>query len=129
MSMTVKIVTIAILFLLVTAHAEDIPIANQSYAEEYGYLAKLLQQVQSRESAILYKPQIENELVKLKSSQMSGEHEFESLSISEQKAFIKKFQNNQFHCGAVTRVMEERRRILLDPDLSQVLSSLMNEIP
>ena len=90
---------------------------------------RLLQQVQSRESALAYKSQIADELTKLKSSQISGGDKFAALSRKEKKLFIKKFQNNQFHCGDVTQVMEERRRILLDPDLSQVLNSLMNEIP
>ncbi len=129
--MSIKFIAVLIIFLslLFSAYAENSVHSNQSYAQEYSHLRKLLQQVNNRESAIAYKSQIEQELNKLKSSQISGQQQFSALSKSEQSQFIKKFQNNHLHCGEVTQVMEERRRILLDPELSQVLSPLMNKIP
>ncbi len=100
-----------------------------SFAEEYTHLRELLVKVQTRESAVTYKSQIAKELDRLKTSQINGEQAFSSLSVEEQQAFISKFQNNQFYCGEVTQVMEERRRILLDPDLSEVLGFLVKDIP
>ena len=48
---------------------------------------------------------------------------------SQQELFVKKFQNNRYHCGEVTQVMQERQRILLHPDLSDILRDLLNQIP
>lgn len=102
---------------------------GESFAQEYSTLRILLQKVQSKELALIYKAEISKELDRLRSSQISGREAFASLSVEEQEFFIKKFQNNQFHCGEVTQVMEERRRILLDPELSEVLSSVVKDIP
>jgi hypothetical protein len=101
---------------------------KESFAQEYKTLKELLQKVKSKDSAVLYKSQIEQELARLKSSQISGD-EFNTLSDEDKKKFIEKFQNNRFHCGEVTQVMEEKRRILLDPDLNQILGSLVQSIP
>ena len=120
---------IAMLFVSNLYAGENIASDRESFAKEYATLKTLLQKVKSEESAIFYKPQIQQELDRLKSSQISGDEEFSSLSEQEQKAFIKKFQNNQFHCGEVTQVMEERRRILLDPDLYKIIGSLVQKIP
>ena len=108
---------------------ERVTEAGESFAQEYAHLSNLLQKVQSRESAEFYKSQIAAELDRLRSSQFSGEQNFDALSYEQQQQFIKKFQNNQYHCGNVTKVMDERRRILLDPDLSQVLSPIIQDIP
>lgn len=102
---------------------------GESFAQEYSTLRHLLQQVQSKESALIYKSEISKELDRLRSSQISGGQAFATLSVEDKKLFIKKFQNNQFHCGEVTQVMEERRRILLDPELSEILSSVVIDIP
>ena len=108
---------------------EPISGEGESFAAEYAQLRQLLGKVQTKESAITYKSQIAQELERLKSSQINGGQAFDALSGEQKQAFIKKFQNNHFHCGEVTQVMEERRRILLDPDLSPILSSLMHKIP
>ena len=102
---------------------------RESFAKEYVTLKVLLQKVKTKESAILYKPQIQQELDRLKSSQISGSDEFSRLSEYEQQVFIKKYQNNHFHCGEVTQVMKERRRILLDPDLFKIIGPLVQNIP
>ena len=102
---------------------------GESFAQEYATLNLLLKKVQSRESALLYKYNISKELERIKSSQISGGKVFSTLSDKQQQAFIKKFQNNKFHCGEVTQVMEERNRILLNPELNEVLSSVINDIP
>lgn len=107
----------------------SVGVQGESFAEEYTHLRELLENVQNRESAITYKTEITKELDKLKASQINGGQAFEALSAEEQQAFINKFQNNQFHCGEVTQVMEERRRILLDSDLREVLGSLVKDIP
>jgi len=108
---------------------ERIDDGGESFAEEYAQLRELLEKVQNQESAVTYKSKIAAELDRLKSLQINGGQAFEALSGEEQQAFIQKFQNNQFHCGEVTQVMEERRRILLDPSLSEILSSLIKDIP
>ena len=61
--MTIKITTIFVLAIyfaaLCNAYAEGFQsIEGNSYAQEYGELRKLLQQVQNRESALAYKSQI-----------------------------------------------------------------------
>ncbi len=132
--MNFKLIITVIIFCLsslftVQAESLHIQVQGQSFAEEYGHLRKLLSQVQSRESALAYKSQITAELDRLKSSQVNGGQAFAALSADEQQMFIRKFQNNQFHCGEVTQVMEERRRILLDPDLSEVLGTVIKDIP
>ena len=117
-------VTIFYLFSM-SAFAQD----DSSFAEEYSYLGKLLANVSDRNSAMLYKPAISKELNRLKSSQINGEEQFASLSDAEKKQFIQKFQNNRIHCGNVTKVMQERRRILLDPETRVELGTVLLEIP
>ena len=102
---------------------------NPSYAEEYTYLSKLLANVTDRSSARLHKPAIYKELNRLKASQIRGGEQFASLSEEEQKRFIHKFQNNRNHCGNVTKVMQERRRILLNPETKIELESVLLEMP
>ena len=108
---------------------ENIATEKESFAKEYETLKILLQKVKSKDSAVLYKPQIQQELDRLKSSQRSGDKEFSKLSNEEQQEFIKKFQNNHYHCGEVTQVMEEKRRILLNPDLNKILGPIVQNIP
>jgi hypothetical protein len=120
---------ILLVFILPVFAGETHSTDRESFAKEYATLKALLQKVRSKDSAKLYKPQIEQELDRLRSSQISGSEEFTSLSKNEKKEFIKKFQNNQFHCGEVTQVMEERRRILLNPELNEILGSLVQKIP
>ena len=102
---------------------------KDSFAKEYATLKTLLQKVKSKDSAKLYKSQIEQELVRLKSSQLISGKKFVELNQEEKKQFIKKFQNNHFHCGEVTQVMEERKRILLNPELYEILGPLVQNLP
>lgn len=102
---------------------------SASFAQEYSHLSKLLSNVIDRNSAILYKSAIFKELNRLKASQINGGKEFELLSEAEQKRFINKFQNNRNHCGYVTKVMQEQRRILLNPETKVELETVLREMP
>lgn len=102
---------------------------NSSFALEYKELRILLQKVVSAQTAATYKPAIKQQIDRLKQNQAAGEQTFSSMSESQQQLFVKKFQNNRFHCGEVTQVMQERQRILLHPDLSIILRELLNQIP
>ncbi|MCZ6564622.1 MAG: hypothetical protein O6852_00580 [Gammaproteobacteria bacterium] len=102
---------------------------GKSFAQEYAYLGILLEKVHDQQSAVKYKSKIAIELDKLKLSQPSGGDQFASLSEDEKKIFIKKFQNNHFHCGEVTKVMDERNRLLLNPATREVLGALLVILP
>ncbi len=112
------------------AMANSLPlIVEGSYAEEYRNLRVLLESVTDTKSAKQYKPAIEKEIQQLNISQPSGEEYFKSLSAADKKLFVKRFQQNRFHCGEVTQVMVERRRILFDPQLSKILAETLANIP
>ncbi len=102
---------------------------GESFAMEYAELAELLSKVNDRQSAIIYKSQISEELERIKNLQPINGENFQSLSQQEQQAFIKKFQNNRFHCGEVTKVMQERNRIFLNAETRSELGLLLSEIP
>ena len=102
---------------------------SESFAQEYIVLSDLLAKVNNSESAIQYKFKISQEIARLKSTQISGEEEYRALSAEEKRAFVKKFQNNNRHCSAVTQVMNERRRILLNPQLNKILGATIKDIP
>ena len=102
---------------------------EQSFALEYKELRILLQKVNNQQTAEKYKPAIKQQILQLQHNQFAGEVTYESLPKSEQQLFVKKFQNNRFHCGEVTQVMAERQRILLDPKLSNILRELLDQIP
>ena len=102
---------------------------EQSFALEYKELRILLQKVNNQQTAIKYRPAIEQQILHLQQNQLAGEGTFESLSESQQRLFVNKFQNNHLHCGEVTQVMAERRRILLHPELAKILRELLDQIP
>ena len=102
---------------------------DNSFAEEYKELRILLEKVTNKDSALLYKSAIENEIQQLNQNFRSGEDQFNSLSPADKKLFVKKFQKNRYHCGDVTQVMEERTRILFDPELSDILRDTLIQIP
>lgn len=102
---------------------------DKSFAEEYAKLRHLLEKVQDKDSALHYKLEIEKEIQRLSQNHQSGSEQFNALSDAEKKQFVKKFQKNHFHCGDVTQVMVERRRILFDPELSVILRDALSEIP
>lgn len=102
---------------------------EKSYAEEYKTLRILLEKVKDTDSAQKYKPVIENEILRLRGTQHSGGEHFNSLSDADKKLFVKRFQQNRFHCGEVTQVMQERRRILFNPKLSLILADTLAKIP
>ncbi|MFK7794494.1 MAG: hypothetical protein AB8B89_04020 [Gammaproteobacteria bacterium] len=103
--------------------------ADKSFAEEYKGLRTLLLKVKDKDSALLYKQAIEDEIQYLNQNHQSGADQFNALSSKEKKLFIKKFQQNRYHCGNVTQVMDERRRILFDPELSYILRDTLAKIP
>lgn len=117
------------LFITDSAHAHLLENGDASFAEEYKELRLLLQSVTNTQAAITFRPAIQEQISKLKQNQAAGEQAFSAMSKSEQELFVKKFQNNRYHCGEVTQVMEERQRILLHPDLSVILRDLLDQIP
>lgn len=102
---------------------------DNSFAEEYGKLRNLLSNVQDKQSALQYKLAIEQEIQRLNLHHQSGTEQFNALSAQEKKLFIKKFQKNRYHCGDVTQVMVETRRILFDPELAMILRDTLAKIP
>lgn len=102
---------------------------GQSYAQEYNSLRQLLEKVTNAESAIKYKKAIEDQINILNKNQHSGADNFNAMSKEEKKFFIKKFQNNRYHCGEVTQVMTEKQRILLDKSLVEILGETLSKIP
>jgi len=102
---------------------------EKSFAEEYKNLRILLEKVTDPISAQKYKPVIEEEIQRLRQTQHSGGDFFNSLTNTEKKLFVKRFQQNRFHCGEVTQVMQERRRILFSPKLSLILADTLAKIP
>lgn len=125
--------TIIVLILLAAvfspAQAHLLEKNDSSFALEYKELRILLQKVVNEQTAVTYRSAIKQQIDKLKQNQITGEQTFSSLSESQQQLFVKKFQNNRFHCGEVTQVMQERQRILLHPDLSSILRELLDQIP
>ena len=103
--------------------------STSSFALEYRELRILLQKVDNEQAATTYKHAIKQQIERLKQNQATGEQSFASMSETEQQLFVKKFQNNRFHCGEVTQVMAERQRILLRPELSNILRDVLDEIP
>ena len=110
-------------------HASTFLETEKSYAQEYKKLRILLEKVQDKNSALLLKSAIEKEIQHLSQNHLSGTERFNTLSTEDKKLFIKKFQKNRFHCGEVTQVMQQRQRILFQPELSEVLRDTLSNIP
>ena len=111
------------------AFAGLFPNEDQSFAQQYGKLAELLMEVKDRDTALMFKPAIQEQIEFLQANQISGEKAFSQMSEEEQTLFVKRFQNNRYHCGGVTQVMQERQRILLNPEMANVLGDLLEQIP
>ncbi len=114
-------------FIPVSFAGEIIPTDKESFAQEYEYLGTLLEQVHDKETAIMYKPKIITELERIQSS-IGKQSDFESLSPLEKKLFVSKFQNNNLHCGYVTKVMDERNRLLLNKEAKNELGDLLDRL-
>ena len=128
--MKTLILSLALLFGLTNnSLASSFLDTDNSFAEEYGELRALLASVQDKESALQYKLAIEQEIQHLNQNHQSGSKQFNLLSPQEKKLFIKKFQKNRYHCGNVTQVMMEARRILFDPELAIILRDTLAKIP
>lgn len=106
---------------------ENVITDKVSFAQEYAQLGLLLEKVQDKQTARLYKPQIIKELNRIKSS-VGEQSDFENLSPIEKKIFVKKFQNNNLHCGYVTKVVDERNRLLLNKEAKNELGSLLDQL-
>ncbi len=106
---------------------ENISTDKESFAKEYAQLGILLGKVQDKKTAIEYKPQIVKELNRIKLS-VGKQSNFEALSPIEKKLFIKKFQNNNLHCGYVTKVIDERNRLLLNKEAKNELGGLLDHL-
>jgi len=106
---------------------ENVITDKESFAKEYAELGLLLEKVQDKHTARLYKPQIIKELDRIKSS-VGEQSDFDNLSPIEKKLFVKKFQNNNLHCGYVTKVVDERNRLLLNKEAKNELGSLLDQL-
>jgi len=106
---------------------ENVITDKQSFAQEYDQLGQLLEKIRDKETAILYKPKILQEIDRIKSS-IGNQSDYDSLSEEEKKIFVKKFQNNNLHCGFVTKVMDERNRLLLNKETKAELGELLNQL-
>lgn len=116
-------------FFSVVHAVEFLDDTESSFAEKYRDLHMLLQKVTSVELAIAYKNSIDHEIDILRSNQTTSAVDYNSLSAEEKKIFIKKFQQNTFHCGEVTGVANEKRRILLQPELADILRESLERVP
>lgn len=121
--------TLLVLIINICFASPSLLSSDKSFAEEYKNLRILLQSVIDTNSAEKLKHAIREEITRLKKTQTSGSEFYNSLSNVEKKQFIKRFQLNQFHCGEVTQVMQERRRILYDSNMSLILADILAEIP
>jgi Lhr-like helicase len=111
----------------VSSAGEIIPTEKESFAQEYEYLGILLEKIRNKESAILYKPKILTELARIQSS-IGKQSDYESLTPLEKKLFVSKFQNNNLHCGYVTKVMDERNRLLLNKEIKNELGDILDQL-
>ncbi len=100
---------------------------GDSFAKEYAQLGTLLEKVQDKQTAIKYKPLIIKELNRIKTA--TGKFsDYDALSPIERKLFVKKFQNNNLHCGYVTKVADERNRLLLNKEAKIELGELLDQL-
>ena len=116
-----------LLSMSVSSAGEIIPTEKESFAQEYEYLGILLEKIRNKESAILYKPKILTELARIQSS-IGKQSDYESLTPLEKKLFVSKFQNNNLHCGYVTKVMDERNRLLLNKEIKNELGDILDQL-
>lgn len=119
--------TLLLVFSPLVFAGENVITDKESFAQEYAQLGLLLEKVQDKQTARLYKPQIIKELSRIKSS-VGEQSDFENLSPIEKKIFVKKFQNNNLHCGYVTKVVDERNRLLLNKEAKNELGDLLDQL-
>ncbi|NNC66705.1 MAG: hypothetical protein HKN83_01560 [Gammaproteobacteria bacterium] len=119
--------TLLLVFSPLVFAGENVITDKESFAQEYAQLGLLLEKVQDKQTARLYKPQIIKELSRIKSS-VGEQSDFENLSPIEKKIFVNKFQNNNLHCGYVTKVVDERNRLLLNKEAKNELGDLLDQL-
>ena len=127
LQMIVLIISLCFFTVTIANAGENIATDKESFAQEYDQLGKLLEKIQDKDTAIVYKPEIIKEINRIKSS-VGKQSDFDSLSEKEKKRFIKKFQNNNLHCGYVTKVMDERNRLLLNKEARMELGPLLDQL-
>lgn len=118
---------LALFYASVVHTGETIETDKESFAKEYAQLGVLLEKVQDKQTAIDYKPEIIKELDRIKLS-IGKQSDFERLSPIEKKLFVKKFQNNNLHCGYVTKVINEKNRLLLNKEAKNELGGLLDQL-
>lgn len=106
---------------------ENVATDKESFAQEYAQLGLILEKIQDEATARLYKPQLIRELKRIKIS-VGEQSNYEALSSEDKKLFIKKFQNNNLHCGYVTKVANERNRLLLNKGAKNELGELLDQL-
>lgn len=106
---------------------ENVATDKESFAQEYAQLGLILEKIQDEATARLYKPQLIRELKRIKIS-VGEQSNYEALSSEDKKLFIKKFQNNNLHCGYVTKVANERNRLLLNKGAKNELGELLGQL-
>ena len=121
------ILIVPLVFSSLVLAGENIVTDKESFAQEYAKLGLLLEKIQDEKTARLYKPQVIKELDRIKLS-VGEQSNYEALSPEEKKSFIKKFQNNNLHCGYVTKVANERNRLLLNKDVKREMGELLNRL-
>jgi len=117
----------ALFFVPASSAGEIIATDKESFAQEYQQLGLLLEKIHNKETAVIYKPKIVSELARIQLS-IGKQSDFDSLSTIEKKLFVKKFQNNNLHCGYVTKVLDERNRLLLNKEAKNELGELLDQL-
>jgi hypothetical protein len=121
------ILILPLVFSSLVLAGENIVTDKESFAQEYAQLGLLLEKIQDEKTARFYKPQVIKELDRIRLS-VGEQSNYEALSPEERKLFIKKFQNNNLHCGYVTKVANERNRLLLNKEAKNELGELLDQL-
>ena len=119
-----------ILFLVFSsfvAARENANTSKESFAQEYAKLGLILEKIQDQETARLYKSEVIKELDRIRLS-VDEFRNYESLSPEKKKLFVSKFQNNNLHCGYVTKVANERNRLLLNKSIKNEMGNVLDRL-
>ena len=119
-----------ILFLVFSsfvAARENANTSKESFAQEYAKLGLILEKIQDQETARLYKSEVIKELDRIRLS-VDEFSNYESLSPEKKKLFVSKFQNNNLHCGYVTKVANERNRLLLNKSIKNEMGNVLDRL-
>ena len=124
----IKFIPVLLLaFCSLVVAGENIVTDKVSFAQEYAQLGLILEKIQDETTAKLYKPLVIKELDRIRLS-VGEQSNYETLSPQEKKLFIRKFQNNNLHCGYVTKVANERNRLLLNKGAKNEMGELLDRL-